>query len=174
MSLRFTNSGYLFGWIIEGLEEEKRPASNIQICNILEYNYRDRPSSFDFFALRLTEKFKEQGLFDELIADALRDRVTDPCLNINTMLELIYSLSIPDRRNVKFLYELWIQTLNELNVNQRIIVMQYIKLNLGRMIEESLEDMRGYEELRYSLRDKPGMLAVEGKCNNCNHSSPRQ
>jgi hypothetical protein len=172
MSLSFTSSGYLLAWIIEGLLDEKRQASNIQIWNVLEYNYRDRPSSFDFFAFRLTEKFKEQGLFDELVGDVLRDRATDPQWNINTVLELIYSLSIPDRRKVKFFYELWIQTLNELDVSQRSIVMQYIKLNLGRIIEERLEYIRGYEELRYDLRDNPAMLAVEGKCNNCNHPSP--
>jgi hypothetical protein len=73
---------------------------------------------------------------------------------------------------VKLFYEIWIQTFNELDVSQRIIVMQYIKLNLGRMIEERLQHLRGYEELRYSLRDKPSMLAVEGICNNCNHPSP--
>jgi hypothetical protein len=175
MSLSFTHSGYSLAWIIDSLSEEKRQAgrsSDIQIYKVLEYNYRDRPSSFDFFASRLTEKFKEQGLFDELVANVLRDRVTDPRLKINTVLELIYSLSVPDRRNVKLFYEIWIQTLNELDDSQRIIVMQHIKLILDRMIEGRLQNIRGYEELRYSLRDKPGMLAVEGICNNCKHPSP--
>jgi hypothetical protein len=166
MSLSFTNSGYLLAWIIEGLQEKKRKASNIQICNVLEYNYKDRPSSFDFFALLLTEKFKEQGLFDELVANALRDRVADPRWNINTMLELVYSLSIPDKRNGKLFYEIWIQTLNELDVSQKKIVMQYVKLNIGRLIEMDLKYPKGYEELRYRLRDKPNLLAVEGVCNN--------
>ena len=47
--------------------------------------------------------------------------------------------------------------------------MQYVKLNIGRLIEKDLKYLRGYEEMRYRLRDNPDMLAVEGVCNNCNH-----
>jgi hypothetical protein len=49
--------------------------------------------------------------------------------------------------------------------------MQYVKLNLGRMIEKHLKYLRGYEELQFRLRDRPDILAVEGECNNskCNY-----
>jgi hypothetical protein len=171
MSLSFTHNGYLLAWIINSLNEEKRQASNIQIYKVLEYNYRDRSSSFDIFALRMTEKYVSLGLFGELVVDTLRSRVNDPKWHIDKMPELIDSLSIPDYRNASEFYKIWLETLNELEENQRDIVMQYVKLNIGRMIEMHLKYVRGYEELQYRLRDKPNMLAVEGICNNnkCTH-----
>ena len=65
MSLSFTNFGYLLAWIIEGLHEEQRQTGNIQICNALEYNHKDRSSSFDFFGLALIKKYRSHGLFEE-------------------------------------------------------------------------------------------------------------
>ena len=170
MSLSFTHSGYLLAWIINSFNEKKRPASSIQIYKVLEYNYKDRPSSFDLFALALIEKYRSQGLFEELVVNTLRDRVNEPRWHIDSMLELIDSLSIPNFRNAKLFYDIWLQTLNELEENQRNIVMQYVKLNIGRMIEKHLKYLRGYEEMRYRLRDKPNLLAVEGVCNNCKSS----
>jgi hypothetical protein len=170
-SLGFNESGYLLGWIIESVIETKRQNGNIQIYKILEHNYKDRPSSFDNFALRLMEKFRVQGVFEEFTANTLRERVNDPKWHIDSMSELISSLSMPDFGNVsktKLFHDIWFETLNELEENQRNIIMQYVKLNLGRRIENQLLLLRGYEELRYSLRDKPNILAVEGVCNNCN------
>ena len=137
----------------------------------MEYNYKDRPSSFDLFALALIEKYRSQGLFEELVVNTLRDRVNDPTWHIDNMPELIDSLTIPDMRNAKLFYDIWLQTLNELEENQRNIVMQYVKLKIGRLIEMHLKYLRGYEELRFGLRHYPNQLAVEGICNNseCNH-----
>ena len=105
----------------------------------------------------------------ELVVHTLRDRVNDRRWHIDNMLELIDSLSIPNLRNAKLFYDIWLQTLNELEENQRNIVMQYIKLNIGMMIEKHLKYLRGYEEMQYRLRDKPNMLVVEGVCNSCKH-----
>jgi hypothetical protein len=173
MSFSFTHSGYLLAWIIHSFEEKKRPASGIQIYKVLEYNYKDRSSSFDIFALRMTEKYRSLGLFEELVVSTLRDRVNDPKWHINNMHELIDSLSIPDYRNASQFSNIWLETLNDLEEDQRNVVMQYVKLNVSRMIEKRLKYVRGYEELRYKLLDKPHMLAVEVVCNNrnCNRTS---
>jgi hypothetical protein len=165
--LSFTHFGYLIAWIIDSFNENRRQASSIEIYKILEYNHKDRPASFDFFALALTEKHKSLGTFEELVINTLRDRVNDPNWHIDSMLELIDSLSIPNFRNAKLFYTIWLQTLNELEENQRNIVKQYVKLNIGSLIEKNLKYSRGYEEMRYRLRDKPFMLAVEGTCNRC-------
>lgn len=172
MGLSFTHYGYLLAWIINSFNENRRQASSIQIYKILEFNHKDRPSSFDHFALALIEKYRSLDLFEELITNTLRDRVNDPPYHIDKMSELIDSLSIPDHRNAKIYYSLWIQTLNELEENQRNIVMQYIKLNISKIIERHLRYLRGYEELRFRLRDKPNLLAVEGVCNKCPHPCP--
>jgi hypothetical protein len=171
MSLSFTHSGYLLAWIIDSFNEEKRQVSNIQIHKVLEYNYKDRSSSFDFFALRLMEKYRSLDLFEELVGSTLRDRVNNPRWQIDTVSGLIDSLSIPNLTNANLFYNTWLQTLNELEENQRNIVMQYIKINIGRLIEKHLKYLRGYEGLRYRLRDKPNVLAVEGICesNSCKH-----
>ena len=52
--------------------------------------------------------------------------------------------------------------------------MQYVKLKVGSFIEKHLKYRRGYEEMRYRLRDKPSMLAVEGVCTSkkCTHPCP--
>jgi hypothetical protein len=173
MSLSFTHSGYLLAWIIHSFEEKTRPSSDIQIYKMLEYNYKHSSSSFDLFALALIEKYRSQGLFEELVVNTLRDRVNEPRWHIDSMLELIDSLSVPNLRNAKLFYDIWLETLNDLEKDQRNVVMQYVKLNIGRMIEKHLKYVRGYEELQYRLRDKPNMLAVEGVCNNrnCNRTS---
>jgi len=172
MSLSFTHSGYLLAWIIHSFEEKIRPASNIQIYKVLEYNYKDRSSSFDLFALTLIKKYRSLDVFEELIVSTLRGRVDNPKRHIDKMSELIGILSIPDPRNAKIFYSLWIQTLNELEENQKNIVMQYVKLNISKMIERHLRYLRGYEELRFRLRDKPNLLAVEGICSKCPHPCP--
>jgi hypothetical protein len=172
ISLSFTHSGYLLAWIIDSFNEEKRQVSNIQIHNVLEYNYKNRSSSFDIFALRLIEKYRTRDHFEELVGSTLRDRINDPHWQIDGMLELIESLSIPNFRNAKLFYSIWLQTLNELKESQRNIVMQYVKLNIGSLIEKHLKYRRGYEEMRYRLRDKPHTLAVEGTCNNCKRPCP--
>lgn len=168
MSLSFTHFGYLLAWIIDSLIEEKRLASDIQVYKVLEYNYKERSSSFDLFALALIEKYRSQGLFEELVVNTLRDRVNEPRWHIDSLLELIDSISVPDFRNAKLFYEIWLQTLNELEESQRNIVMQYVKLNIGSLIEKHLKYRRGYEEMQYRLRDNPNLLAIEGVCNNCN------
>ncbi len=133
MSLSFTHSGYLLAWIIHSIDEKMKQASDIQIYKVLEHNYKDRSSSFDLFALALIEKYRSLGLFEELVVNTLRDRVNDPKWDINSMLELVDSLSIPNFRNAKLFYNIWLQILNELEENQRNIVMQYVKLNIGRL-----------------------------------------
>ena len=119
MSLSFTHSGYLLAWIINSFNDKKRQASSIQIYKILEYNYKDSSSSFDFFALALMEKYKSLCLFEELVVNTLRDRVNDPRWHIDNMLELIDSLSIPNFRNAKLFYGIWLQTLNELEASPK-------------------------------------------------------
>lgn len=138
MSLSFTHFGYLLAWIIDSLNEEKRQACDIQIYKLLEFNHKDRSSSFDLFVLALIEKYRSQGLFEELIVNTLRDRLNEPRWQIDSMLELIDSLTVPNFRNSKLFYGIWLQTLNELEENQRNIVMQYVKLNLGSLIEKHL------------------------------------
>ena len=172
MSISFTQSGYLLAWIIDSFNEEKGRASDNQIHKLLGYTHKDRSSSFDLFALVLIEKYRSRDLFEELVVNTLRDRVNDPNWHIDSMLELIDSLSIPNFRNAKLFYTIWLQTLNELEENQRNIVMQYVKLNIGSLIEKHLKYRRGYEEMRYRLRDKPNMLAVEGVCTNKKCSRP--
>jgi hypothetical protein len=167
ISLSFTHSGYLLARIIDSFNEEKRHASDIQIYKVLEYNYNDRSSSFELFALALIERYRSRDLFEELVVNTLRDRVNDSNWQIDSMLELIDSLSIPNFRNAKLFYTIWLQTLNEFEESQRNIVMQYVKLNIGSLIEKHLKYRRSYEEMRYILRDKPNMLAVEGTCNSC-------
>jgi hypothetical protein len=171
ISLAFTHSGYLLAWIISSFNEAKRQVSDIQVYKILEYNHKDRPSSFDLFALSLIEKYRSLDIFEELVVNTLRERVSEPRWHIDSMLELIDSLSIPNFRNAKLFYGIWFQTLNELEENQRNIVMQYVKLNISSMIEMHLKYRRGYEEMRYRLRDKPNMLAVEGVCISCKRPS---
>jgi hypothetical protein len=169
MSLSFTHSGYLLASIIDSFNNEKRGGS--QIYKILEFNYKDRSSTFDYFALRLIEKYRSLDIFEELVVNTLRDRINNPRWHIDNVSGLIDSLSMPNLVNAKLFYNIWLKTLNELEENQRNIVMQYVKLNIGRMIEKHSKYLRGYEEMQYRLRDKPNMLAVEGVCdsNSCKH-----
>jgi hypothetical protein len=172
MDLSFTHSGYLLAWIIESIDNKKREISNNQIYKVLEYNYKDRSTSFDNFALRMTEKYRSLSLFEEFVISTLRDRVNDPKWHIDNMPELIDSLIIPDYRKASQFYNIWLESLNELEEDQRNVVMQYVKLNIGRIIEKDVKYLRGYEERQYKLRDKPHMLAVEVVCNNRNCNRP--
>jgi hypothetical protein len=128
ISLSFTHAGYLLAWIINSFEEKNRPASDIQIYKILEYIHRESSSSFEFFALALMEKYRSLELFEELVGSTLRDRVNNTRWQIDTVSGLIDSLSIPNLTNANLFYHIWLQTLNELEENQRDIVMQYVKL----------------------------------------------
>jgi hypothetical protein len=66
-------------------------------------------------------------------------------------------------------FRLWNDTINDLEPQVKELVLYNIKLDLERRMERQVEFYKNYEEVRFAIRDKPHMIAIEGHCKQCNH-----
>ncbi len=173
---KYTESGCLIAWILQSAFSTKKFLAGNQIYNLL-FHVEDEPSSYKVFASRLCTKLKEQGVFGEIIVDGLRARLNNSNVKIMNMKELILSLGIiqfTDKQNAELYSRLVIETINELDEEMKRYVLQNIKLEIEEKMMTQVKHVRGFEELRYQLRDQPGILALEGVCDLCTLPSPVQ
>ncbi|MGC2683449.1 MAG: hypothetical protein WA323_16435 [Candidatus Nitrosopolaris sp.] len=166
----FTILGYMLAWIIESCEHidaKKRDIADQKIYNIMNYYFNKDPSSFDIFYSTLFKKFKEKGVFGEFVVDTLKDRINSNA-PIWTMGDLFESLGSYEESNSlpKLYYDLWKETMNQMPDTVKILRLHDLKLDIERRMFDIVADVR-YERLRYDLREKYDVLAMEAKCEKC-------
>ena len=172
---QYTDSGCLIAWILEGAKSRKKLLAEEQIYNLLDIYDQDTASSYDVFALGLYTKYRQLGVFGEFVIDILRARLNDSNAKIMNMKELFLNLGVmhfTDKDKANLHSELWTETMNELDEEMKKYVMQNIKLEIEQAMEQQVKYIRGFEELRFQLRDRPNILALEGVCHSCGLPSP--
>ena len=144
---------------------------------MLDISVEDDPSSYNVFASRLYAKYRERGVFGEFVIDVLRARLEDSNVKIINMKDLFSNLGIlhfTNKKKADLYSELWTETMNELDEETKKYVLQHIKLEIEGIMGEQVKYIRGFEELRFQLRDRPNILALEGVCHSCGLPSPIQ
>lgn len=133
----------------------------------MNHHFNRDASSFDTFHSTLFKKFKEKGVFGEYVVDMLKDRINSNA-HIWTMRDLFESLSSYGESNsLPSLYnDLWKETMNQMPDSVKILLLHDLKLDIERRVFEIVGDIR-YERLRYDLREKYDVLAMEAKCEKC-------
>ena len=174
---KYTESGYIITWTLESIIPKQKSKADEELFIISENNAKDNPSSYDIFASTLYEKYQKNGVFGEFVVDRLRTRLTDPQIQIMNIKELFMNLGIlhfTDKKKADLYSQLWSETMNELDEETKKYVLQHIKLEIEGIMGEQVKYIRGFEELRFQLRDEPNILVLEGVCQSRGHASPIQ
>jgi hypothetical protein len=174
---KYTESGYIVTWTLESIFPHKKTKAEEEIYNILDSSAKDNPSSYYIFVSTLYEKYQKKGVFGEFVVDRLRTRLTDPQIQIMNIKELFMNLGIlhfADKDKADLYSRLWSETMDELDEEVKEHVLQQIKLELEWEMGQQVKYIRGFEELRIQLRDRPNILALEGVCQSCGLPSPIQ
>jgi len=165
----FTSFGHILAWIAESIDGKKRDIADQKIYNIMHYHftYKD-PSSLDIFYSTLHKKFKEKGVYGEFVVNTLKARINSN-IPIWSMTELFESLiSREDNTSKPKLYRnLWKETMNEMPNSVKDLILHDLKLDIERKMLLIAKDTKTYERLRYDLREKHEILAMEAKCQSC-------
>ncbi len=77
-------------------------------------------------------------------------------------------LYIDDHNQSKYFVNLWHETLNELDTKTKDLILHRIKLEIERKMEEKVKDISTFEQIRFQLKDRHDMVALEGYCDKCN------
>jgi hypothetical protein len=167
----FTRFGYILAWIIESFDTTKGNIPDQKIYDILDYHFRDNPSSKDIFYSTLHKKFKENGVYGEFVVDRLRTQINTTALtwNMTHLLSLIF-MDTESIKNTDLYGNIWLETFNEMDDNIMALLFQELKLEIERRMFEYVRDVKRYERLRYHLREKYDILAMEVKCVICKTS----
>ena len=174
---QYTESGCLIAWILERVKSRKKLLAEEQIYNLLDIHDKDNASSHDVFASGLYTKYMNRGVFGEFVIDVLRARLNNSNVKIMKMKDLFLNLGIlhfTDKEKANLYSELWSETMDELDEEMKKYVLQHIKLEIEGIMGEQVKYIRGFEELRFQLRDRPNILALEGVCQSCGLPSPIQ
>jgi CRISPR/Cas system type I-B associated protein Csh2 (Cas7 group RAMP superfamily) len=51
-------------------------------------------------------------------------------------------------------------------------ILYSLKLDMEELMESHVKNVKGYEELRFDLRNHYDVITLEGKCRSCGHPSP--
>jgi len=171
-SYRFTELGYLLAWIIESFNIKQREITNNQIYKVLQRNSSYNQSSYDVLGSLEYRKYKERGMFDELLTSILRDIISHSNRQINTMRDLITGSPLPNfnnENNAKVYLEIWHEAFNELpDEETRNCCLYWLKLGIEQIMEtKPPKNIKAFEERRFDLRSNYDTLALEGICSNC-------
>ena len=112
------------------------------------------------------------GVFDYVV-NQMRSMISAkvPLINIEKI------DSDPDNVNVYFnpmyiennpyLLEVWIETIKELDLSIKRLVLYHKKLEIEEAMETKASNTKGYEQMRYKISDDFDKVALEAYCKNC-------
>ncbi len=92
-------------------------------------------------------------------------------MNMNELFSNLGILHFTDKGKANLYSQLWSETMDELDEEMKKCVLQHIKLEIEGIMGEQVKYIRGFEELRFELRDQPNILALEGVCQSRGHAS---
>jgi hypothetical protein len=167
----FTDLGYLLAWIIESNKPQKHMSAIDEIYKIIQLLLtinEDSPSAIIFYSY-FFRKCRDRGVFDKLvqhiwhIAHANLD-----ITNMQDLFERVADLGFEDQDIRRMFFDLWHESLEELEANQKALVLYQMKLDAERRFQNKKEYFtKEYEEKRFQYRDNYEYIVVEGSCQNC-------
>ncbi|MGB6531085.1 MAG: hypothetical protein WBF33_23505 [Candidatus Nitrosopolaris sp.] len=166
----FSQYGYVVAWIIESFSPDYRDKANNEIYNWFEIIFRVdeySPSVIIFYA-HFFKRCKEKGQFEYIVSlfrSILRSttRLTNPFDLFNEVLFRIFNYPVTTDPFHITLNE----TLNELDVNTKELLLYYNKLELERRMKLLAKHPQGFEDVRFRSRGNPHIVTVESYCTLC-------
>jgi ribosomal protein L44E len=107
------------------------------------------------------------GEYVEYFREVLDNRIV---MTFGEFFQYILLPRLKDKDKGARYLRLWSDTINELEPQVKELVLYNLKLDLERRMERQVEFYKNYEQVRFAIRDKPHMIAIEGRCKQCNHA----
>jgi hypothetical protein len=166
-SYRYTEFGLLIALLIMTLSPEKRHKAIKFIYNFFCKNYENNPSSFDKFCLALTNKLLENNLFEHYVDGLARGlEKNQPPSDLNEIFNNSTFEEFDEKTTKKYL-ELRKEAFDELEDHVKKLFMHKQKLEIERKMFGVSQNLKGFEEMSFYLRNDYEKIAAEGYCKYC-------
>lgn len=123
-------------------------------------------SSKDIFALNFFKNCDKDGIFKEYI-DRIIKIMKGETTNKDTFFDYLTFLSFESDDFNKKLWKIWKKTIVSLPVDKKELFMNYLKIQLERLIDPKINGYNTFEIMRFSNTDYVDEIVVEYQCNHC-------
>ena len=160
-TFRFTRFGYVFSQIMQCmfLEDEKAKEELYKIFRDQLFKVEEDSISLVIFASKMIKKMYEKDLFG-IYVSTFRKALNSDMKDIESFVKLIQDII-----SFKFLrrsfFNVWEETINELDENNRKLFMYDHKLNFETAMGTTARN-KSYERLRLELMKETETIALEG------------
>jgi hypothetical protein len=170
---KYSEDGRVIAWLLQSMDPEKRENADNQIFEILCSKLEKIGSTDSLFCVAIFKTMKERGLFGKF-ADLLRQVLNDstPVRNVSDLLSAVrVSNNIKEaaKNNPSAAREDLYAIIRRMDLKRRKLFFHQVKLDVENRMQNIAENPAGYEELRFSIADKPWLVATEGRCKKCKH-----
>ena len=168
----FTDLGYLLAWIIESNKPQKRRIAIDEVYNLIHslLTIKEDSPSTTIFYYHFFRNCWEKRVFDKLIQRILNIADSNRAIkNIRELFECLVDLGFKDEKTRKDFWNIWLETIKELDTKTQQLVLHQMKLDVERRFQNKKEYLTSeYEEMRFLYRGDYSRIAVEGSCEKCN------
>lgn len=169
---KYTDLGCLIAWIIASFDSAMCEEANAKIYQIIETinnNKIDNKSpSPDIFIAAFFKKCKDNGVFGEIVHLFRKILCSDiPIKTIYDLYSHTMTLDFESQERIKYFNDLWDRTMNELDPAVQQIFLYYLKLDIEEKMAMRVGYFKGFEEMRYRIKENPDMIALEARCFKC-------
>lgn len=170
---RFTKIGIIFSWLIATYREKN--TKNYSMCiDMFLSNFI--PSFQNWYKVSIFEFVK--NLLDNCIKNKIIEKFIELEKYIGLFIKLIYEKDISSiRRSLlamivldKNIYEIFVQTINNLDDNKKNYLLLQFKLEIESLFENIYhipDTLKNWELIRYENRNKSDVITIIGNCPIC-------
>ena len=182
---RFTIFGQLLGWIISSIDFDKssinhtinrREIINKQIFSLLKQIFKtgEYSPTIDILASNFVNNCMQGNLFGNIV-NLLKNALNDEEILINDVSDLLReltTLNFKDQNTKVMLFELWDETIMELEPAIKNIVLYNTKLSIEKKLEDHIKAYQPYEKTWFKFKDDYSEVVVECSCTKCGKYMP--
>lgn len=175
-SYQFTEYGYLLAWIVESFDSNASQeviCNEIynQLCNISTVDDNIFSTSTSIFISNFFKKCKERGAFNNIVI-LFRETLTmvdRSIVRMEDLVQRVLRLNFKDIERRTFFNNLFDETINELDLQTKKLVLYNLKLDIEKRMKEAVTDFKGFEKMRFRLKGFADSIALESYCIICDH-----
>ena len=156
---------------IVNIEKELDNVSNelFYLLDSVFFKVQENSSSATIFYSHFFKRCRDKGVFNKLIEHIVD--IAHSNLGLRNMSDLFYHvvhLDFKEGETRRYFLDLWHEALEELESNQKALVLYQMKLNTERRFQNKKEYLtKEYEEMRFQYRGNYENIVVEGNCEKC-------
>src|SRR5215212_3224518 len=133
------------------------------------FKVQENSSSATIFYSHFFKRCRDKGVFNKLIEHIVD--IAHSNLGIRNMSDLfdhVVHLDFKEAETRRYFLDLWREAVEELESNQKALVLYQMKLDAERRFQTRTEYFtKEYEEKRFQYRDNYENIVVEGNCKKC-------